>query len=56
MFTTDTTLQIRTDGTTLLSSHLNQLTYTILVEYLERVYLQDLLLQINRQERSDIIT
>ena len=55
MFAADTALQIRTDSTSLFSSHAHQLSYTILVEYLERVYFQNLLLQINREEGSDIV-
>ena len=56
MFTADTAFQIRTDSTPFFGCHTYQLAYTILVEYLERIYLQDLLLQINRKERSDIVT
>ena len=56
MFTTDTALQVRTDGTAFFGCHTYQLAYTILVEYLERVYFQNLLLQINRKERSYIVT
>ena len=56
MFTTNTAFQIRTDGTAFFRCHTNQLSYTILVENLERVYFQNLLFQINRKERSYIIT
>ena len=45
MLTTDTALELGTYSATALYSHLNKLTYTVLVEYLEGVYLQDLLLQ-----------
>ncbi len=56
MLTTDTTLQVRTGRTTLLYGHVDKLANTCLVEYLEWVYLQDLLLKICWQEASDIIT
>ena len=56
MFATDTAFQIRTDSTALFCSHTYQLTYTILIEHLERVYFQNLLFQINRKEGSDIVT
>ena len=55
MFTTDTAFQIRTDSTAFLCSHTYQLTHTILIENLERIYFQNLLFQINRKERSDIV-
>ena len=42
--------------TSLFCSHTYQLTYTILIEHLERVYFQNLLFQINRKEGSDIVT
>ena len=48
-------LVYKDDSTSLFSSHAHQLSYTILVEYLERVYFQNLLLQINREEGSDIV-
>ena len=43
------------NGTTFLYCHLDKLTNTILVENLERVNFQNLLLEISRQERSDIV-
>ena len=55
MFATDTALEFRTYGTTLLNCHLNKLAYTVLVEYLEGVNLQDLLLEIYGQEAGDIV-
>ena len=56
MFTANTTFQIRTDSTAFFCCHTNQLSHTILVENLERVYFQNLLFQINRKERSNIVT
>ena len=55
MLTTDTAAELRTYLTTLLNGILNELTNTDLVEYLERVNLQDLLVEVYRQERSDIV-
>ena len=52
MLTANTALQVRTNGTAFFGSHTYQLSYSILVEHLERVYFQNLLLQIDRQERS----
>ena len=52
----DTRTESRTNGTTFLYRHLDQLTYTVLVEYLERIDFEDLLLEVCRQERSDIVT
>ena len=46
MLTADTGAQVGTNGTTILNSHLNELAYTILVENLEGVYLQNLLLEV----------
>lgn len=56
MFTTDAALQIRTDSPTFFSSHTHQLSHTVLVKNLERVYFQDFLFQINREEGSNIVT
>ena len=56
MLAANTAFQIGTNGTTLFCCHTYKLTYTILVEYLERIDFQNLLLQINRQEGGDIIT
>ena len=44
------------NSTTFLYYHLDQLTNTILVENLERVNFQNLLLEISRQERCDVVT
>ena len=44
------------NGTTFLYCHLDKLTNTILVENLERVNFQNLLLEISRQERCDVVT
>ena len=55
MLTTDTATELRTYLTTFLHSELDKTAYTCLVEYLERVYLQNLLVEVYRQERSDII-
>ena len=56
MLAADTALELRTNRATLLDSHLNELTNTLLVQNLERVNLKNLLLQIYGEERSDIIT
>jgi hypothetical protein len=50
VLTADTAFQFGTYCATTLNSHLNKLTYTVLVEYLEGVYLQDLLLQVYGEE------
>ena len=55
MLTTDTATQVRTYLTTFLHSELDETANTLLVEHLERVYLQDLLVEVYRQERSDIV-
>ena len=55
MLTTDTAAQVRTYLTTFLHSELDETAYTLLVEYLEWVNLQDLLIEVYRQERSDIV-
>ena len=54
MLAADTRTESRTNGTTFLYRHLDELTYTVLVEYLERIDFQDLLLEVNREEGSDI--
>ena len=56
MLTTNTTFQVRTNCTAFFCCHTYQLSHTILVEHLERVYFQNLLFQINRKERSNIVT
>ena len=56
MLTANTTLQVRTNSTAFLCSHTDELADTILVEHLEGVYLQNLLLQINGEEGSDVVT
>jgi hypothetical protein len=55
MLTTDTAAELRTYFTTFLHSELDETAYTSLVEYLEWVNLQDLLVEVYRQERSDIV-
>ena len=55
MLTTDTATQVRTYLTTFLHSELDETANTLLIEHLERVYLQDLLVEVYRQERSDIV-
>ena len=52
MLTTDTALELGTYSATALYSQLYELTYTVLVENLEGVYLQDLLLQVYGQEAA----
>ena len=56
MLATDTALQFGTYRAAFLNSHFNQLAYTVLVEYLERVNLQNLLFEVNRQEAGNIVT
>ena len=56
MLTADTGAQCRTNSTTFLNCHLNELANTFLVKHLERIGFQNLLLQIYRQEGSDIVT
>ena len=56
MLTTDTTFEIWTSATTLLDSHLHQLTNTCLVENLEWIDIQNLLLQVNWQEAGNVVT
>jgi hypothetical protein len=55
MLTTDTAAQVRTYLTTFLNGKLDETAYTLLVEYLEWVNLQNLLIEVYRQERSDIV-
>ncbi len=55
MLTTDTATEIRTNLATFLNGEFDETAYTLLVEYLERIYLQNLLVEIYRQERSDIV-
>ena len=56
MFTADTALEFWTYSTALFYRHLHELTYAVLVEHLEGVYLQNLLLELNGEEASDIVT
>lgn len=56
MLTADTALEIWAHGTSTFYGHLHELTHTILVKHLERVYLEDLLLQVNGEEAGDVIT
>ena len=55
MLTTDTATEIWTNLTTLLNGELDETTYALLVEYLEWVNLQDLLVEIDRQETGDVV-
>ena len=55
MLTADTATESRTNGAALLHSHLDKLANTILVKNLERIHLQDLVLQIYRQEAGDVV-
>jgi hypothetical protein len=55
MLTADTAAELRTYLATLIHSELDETAYTSLVEYLEWVYLQNLLVEVYRQERSDIV-
>ena len=54
MLTTDTATEVRTYLATFLHSELDETADTLLVEYLERIHLQDLLVKIYRQERCNI--
>lgn len=56
MLTADTCTEIWTNRATFLNGILHKFANTILVKYLEWVYLQDLLLQVDGQERCDVIT
>ena len=56
MFATDTALQRRANRASLLCSHADQRANALLVEYLERIHLQDLLVQIDREEGGDVVT
>ena len=55
MLTTDTATEVRTYLTAFLNGKLDETAYTLLVEYLEWVNLQNLLIEVYRQERSDIV-
>jgi hypothetical protein len=50
MFTTNTATEVRTYLTAFLHSEFNEAANTLLVEHLERVYLQNLLIEVYRQE------
>ena len=56
MLTTDTTAKVRTYFATSLHGVLDEFADTLLVEHLEWVYLQDLLIEVYRQERSNVVT
>ena len=56
MLTADTALQIGTSLAAVLRSHSYELAYTFLVEYLERIHFQDLLVEVDGEERSDVVT
>lgn len=55
MFTTNSAFKFRTNRATLVYSHFYQLTYTILVKYLEWINLQYFLIEIYRQETGNVI-
>ena len=55
MLTTETSTEFRTCLTAFLHSGLDETANTLLVENLEWVYLQNLLVEVYRQERSDIV-
>ena len=55
MLTTNTATQVRTYLTAFLHSEFDEAANTLLVEHLERVYLQNLLIEVYRQELSDIV-
>ena len=54
VLTADTATEIGTNLATFLDGKLDETAHTLLVENLERVYLQDLLVEIDGQERSDV--
>ena len=56
VFTTDAQLQIWTSCTSQSCSHLNKLTYTVLVQTSEWILFVDLLVIVMRQECTSIIT
>ena len=56
MLTADTALEVKTSGATLHYSLTNKLTNTVAVKYLEWVCLDKVLLKVDRQELSNIIT
>ena len=56
MLTTDTAAEVWTNLTTTLHGILDELADTLLVEHLERVYLQDLLVEVDGQERGDVVS
>ena len=55
MFATDAALQLRTRGATFLNGHFDQLANTRFVDLLERVGFEDLLFQVVRQERANVV-
>ena len=55
MLTTDTAAELRTYLAAFLHSELDETAYASLVEYLEGVNLQNLLIEVDGQERSDIV-
>ena len=55
MLTTDTAAELRTYLAAFLHSELDETAYTSLIEHLERVNLQDLLVEVYWQERCDIV-
>lgn len=56
MLTADTAGELGACSSPTLYGHLDQLTYTLLIKLLEGVYAEDLLVEVDRQEASDIIS
>ena len=56
MLATDTTFEVLTCLTTLLNTHLDELTNTLLIENLEWIDIQNLLFKITWEEACDVIT
>jgi hypothetical protein len=56
VLTTDTTLKVKASRAALKYSLTNELTYTVTIENLEWVVLDDVLLEIYWEELSDIVT
>ena len=55
MLTADAAAEVGTYLATLLDSELDETAHTLLVENLEWVYLQDLLVKLDGQERSNVV-
>ena len=56
MLTTDTQVQLGLHATTLAASHLNELANAFLIEYLERINIEDAEVLVDGQELACIIT